>query len=248
LNEFYEIQKTIHASQADFTNRLRIDSLFILLQDTAALHADKLNLGFKALIEHNLAWVLSWVKVEVEAFPKFGDEIKIRTWPKKKFKLYSLRDFFIFNKDGQIICKATTAWLPINIKSKRIIDTSGLPAPINYQENESAIDELPQKFSEPDNKIFILKKKMRYTDLDLNQHVNNIKYIELVMDSFPKDQFEKFQLKTIEINFISESKYDDEIEIYKSGTGPQNIFSGINPQSKKIVFQSNLFWDEINFI
>jgi hypothetical protein len=68
------------------------------------------------------------------------------------------------------------------------------------------------------------------------------------MDSFPKDQFEKFQLKTIEINFISESKYDDEIEIYKSGTAPQNIFSGINPQSKKIVFQSNLFWDEINFI
>ena len=58
MNEFYETNKIIQAHEVDFLNRLRIDSLFILLQDTAAAHADILNLGYKALIEHNLAWVL----------------------------------------------------------------------------------------------------------------------------------------------------------------------------------------------
>ena len=247
MYEFYECGRTIQAHEVDFTNRLRIDSLFMQLQDIAAEHADKLNLGYPALIEHNLSWVLSWSKVIITSLPEFGEEIKIRTWPKKKYKLYSLRDFYIYGNNDQIIIRATTAWLPINIKTKRIIDTSSLPAPINYQENESAIDELPHKVTNQWNKKLIFTKYMRYTDLDLNQHVNNIRYIELIMDSFPKEHYEKFQPESMSINFMSESGYNDEIEIYKSddsSTG-RNIIESINKSSSKTVFQAVIEWKEV---
>jgi acyl-ACP thioesterase len=216
----------------------------MLLQDIAAEHADKLNLGYSALIEHNLGWILSWAKVNIISFPEFGDEIKIRTWPKKKFKLYSLRDFYIYDNKDQIIIRATTAWLPINIKTKRIMDTSSLPAPINYQENESAINELPHKITNQENKKLIFTKHMRYTDLDLNQHVNNIRYIELIMDSFPKEHYEKYQPEIISVNFVSESRYNDEIEIYKSDDSPdgRDIIESINKSSSKIVFHAVLEW------
>ena len=245
MNEFFESLKVIQAHEVDFTNRLRIDSLFILLQDTAAAHADLLNLGYKALIGHNFAWVLSWAEVEVDSLPRFGEEIKIKTWPKKKYKLYSLRDFYIYSNNDQIIIKATTAWLPINMKTKRIIDTSSLPALINYQENASAINKLPEKITEPDKREFVFSRQMRYTDLDLNQHVNNIQYIKLIMDSYSKEQYQKSELKSIAINFVSESKYNDEIEIYKSIEGPEEsgIIEGVNKGSSKIVFQSILKWE-----
>jgi len=247
LYEFYENKWVIQAHEVDFTNRLRIDSLFIQLQDTAAAHADKLNLGYSALVKHNLGWVLSWAKVEIISFPEFGNEIRIRTWPKKKYKLYSLRDFYIYDKNGQIIIRATTAWLPINIKSKRIIDTSGLPAPINYQETESAIDEMPHKIQAQNNRTFIFSKHMRYTDLDLNRHVNNIRYIELIMDSFPKKHYENFQLENISINFVSESAYDDELEIYKSNDSgiKQDIIECINNGNSKTVFHAVINWKEV---
>lgn len=244
MYEFYENGRTIQAHEVDFTNRLRIDSLFMLLQDVAAEHADKLNLGYSALTEHSLGWVLSWAKVNITSFPEFGEEIKIRTWPKKKYKLYSLRDFYIYDKSDRIIIKATTAWLPINIKTKRIIDTSSLPAPINYQEMESAVDELPHKVTEQEDKKLIFTKHMRYTDLDLNQHVNNIRYIELIMDSFPKEHYEKFQPVSISVNFVSESGYNDEIEIYKSADSPagRDIIESINKSSSKIVFYAVIEW------
>ena len=247
MYKFFESKKIIQAHEVDFRNRLRIDSLFILLQDTAASHADSLNLGYSSLIKHNLAWVLSWVKVKIDSFPGFGDEIRTCTWPKKKYKLYSLRDFYIYNKNEDIICRATTAWLPINIKTKRIIDTSGLPAPINYQEKESAINELPQKVAETDEKDFILSKKVRFTDLDLNQHVNNIRYIELIMDSFPVENYEKFILNEIEVNFISESKYDDEIDIYKTKDSSElySVIEGENKESSKIIFLAKLKWSQL---
>ena len=247
MYEFYENRRTIQAHEVDFTNRLRLDSLFMLLQDIAAEHADKLNLGYSALIEHSLGWVLSWAKVIITSFPEFGEEIRIRTWPKKKYKLYSLRDFYIYNINDRVIIKATTAWLPLNIKTKRIIDTSSLPAPINYQESESAIDELPHKVTNRENNKLIFTKHMRYTDLDLNQHVNNIRYIELIMDSFPKEHYEIFQPQSISVNFVSESGYNDEIEIYKSddsSAGRDSIVS-INKSSSKIVFHSVIEWKEV---
>lgn len=246
MNEFYESVKVIQAHEVDFTNRLRIDSLFILLQDTAASHADLLNLGYSALIEHNLAWVLSWAKVEIDSLPGFGEEIKIKTWPKKKYMRYSLRDFYVFSND-RIIIKATTAWLPINIKSKRIIDTSALPAPINYQENLFAIDELPQRVHDSDNMGFVFTKKIRYTDIDLNQHVNNIQYIELILDSFPKEQFEIHRIKNIEINFISESRFNDEIEVFRSTdeSGVHYTVAGVNKESSKTIFQARVEWKAV---
>jgi len=216
-----------------------------MLQDTAAEHATLLNLGYKALIEHDFAWVLSWVKVEIAESPKFAEELRIKTWPKKKYKLYSLRDFFIYNKDDQIIIRASTAWLPINMKSKRIIDTSALPASINYMEEETAINELPSKVTEPGNREFILSKKMRYADIDLNQHVNNIRYIELIMDSFSKEQYQRSRLKFITVNFISESKYSDEIEVYKSKDSAEDsdIIGGVNKDNSKTVFQASIKWE-----
>ena len=247
MSNYYEIKRIIQAHEVDFTNRLRMDSLFIQLQDTAASHADTVNLGYKALVEHNLAWMLSWAKVEIAAYPKFAEEIRISTWPKKKYKLYSLRDFYIHDINGKIICRATTAWLPINMKSKRIIDTSGLPAPIDYLESESAIDELPQKISGQGNKELIFSKRMKYTDLDLNQHVNNIRYIELIMDSFSKEKYENSFLKSIAVNFVSESKYDDEIEIYKSkeAATDSDVIDGVNKVNSKAVFQANLGWERL---
>ncbi len=240
--EFFESSKTVQAHEADFKNRLRLDSLFIYLQDTAAAHADKLDLGYTSLIKHNYAWVLSWVKVEIDSLPGFGEEIRIRTWPKKKYKLYSLRDFLIYNSKQEIIIKATTAWLPINITSKRIIDTSSLPAPINYQESESALDALPGRISELSSKEFVFTRQMRYTDIDLNLHVNNIKYIEMIMDSFSKEQHEKLIVKRITVNFVSELKYNDSIDIYKSSMDVNKVFliEGINNSTSKVVFQAEI--------
>ena len=244
LDKFYEANRIIQAHEVDFTNRLRIDSFFVFLQDIAAAHADKVNLGYNALIKHDLAWVLSWARLEITTYPGFGEEITIRTWPKRRYKLYSLRDFYVYDNNKQIISKAATAWLPINIKTRRIIDSSALPAPIDFLD-EPAIDALPQKISAEGDKEFILNKKMRYTDIDLNRHVNNIRYIELIMDCFNKVQYEKSELINIEVQFVSECKYDDIIEMYKAKNTSEDCWyiEGVNKSSSKIIFQANLEWE-----
>lgn len=242
LNNIYQETKTIRAYDVDFNNKIKISSVFNLLQDVAAVHADNLGLGFKDLYKHDFAWVLSWVKLNIEEYPAFGDSVSIKTWPRCKFKLYSMRDYSMHTGDGKILLNATSAWLPINTKTKRITDTKNLPQEIFYQPDLIAVDEFPDKIIAGAAQEILLHKKFRYTDIDVNQHVNNTRYIEMILDCYPTEHYKVNQIKSFEISFSSESFFDDEIEITRSSEDGFDIIQGTNAKTLKQVFISRLEW------
>ena len=155
MDSFFEQSKLVNAYDVDVNNRLKLNTLFNFLQDVASSHADSLSLGYNDLIAHDLGWVLSWAKVQIEEYPQFGDTIKIRTWPKCRYKLFSMRDFLIYNSSGKILFRVSTAWLLINVKTKRITDIRNLPQAIYYQPEQSALNDFPQKIaSEKKKKLY----------------------------------------------------------------------------------------------
>lgn len=242
LNTIYEETKTIRAFDVDFNNRIKISSVFNLLQDVAAVHADNLGLGFKDLYKHNFAWVLNWVKLEINDYPAFGDSVIIKTWPRCKHKLYSMRDYTIRNKGNQTLLNATSAWLPINTKTKRITDTKNLPKVIIYLPESVAVNEFPEKIIPGETKEILFHKKFRYTDIDVNQHVNNTRYIEMILDCYNTEVFRKHQVRSIAVAFSAESFFDDAIEVSRTSIEGFDIIEGTNTKTSKQVFAAKLKW------
>jgi len=242
---FYEESKLVNAYDVDLNNKLKLNALFNYLQETASNHADKLKLGFNDLIVQDLGWVLSWAKVEIYSFPGFGESIHVKTWPKCRFKLFSMRDFIVTNGKEEIFFKVSTAWLMINVKTKRITDTRNLIQQIYYLPDQTALNDFPERITSNAERTSLFTKKIRYTDLDINQHVNNTKYIELVLDCFTPEYHKAHGLKSLTISFNSECFYDDELEIRSSSN---NLFSnsilidGINIKTSKQVFQAVVEW------
>jgi medium-chain acyl-[acyl-carrier-protein] hydrolase len=246
LESFFEKSKLVNAYDVDLNNKLKLNTLFNFLQDVASSHADSLSLGFNDLILHDLGWVLSWAKVKIEKYPEFGETIKIRTWPKCRYKLFSMRDFFIYNSSGNILFRVSTAWLLINVKTKRITDIKNLPQQIYYQPDQYAINEYPEKINSEKGKQFLFNKKIRYSDLDINQHVNNTRYIELVLDCYSSEQHKNNYLKSLMVSFNAESFYDDELEIWFTPIGSKDkadIISGLNKKTSKQVFHARVEWE-----
>lgn len=243
MQKLFEEKKTVSTYDSDFLMKLKISSVFNYMQDTAAANADQLGLGYEHLMPLELAWVLSWVKVEIDDYPVYGQELLLNTWPKCSYKLYSMRDFRIKDYNEKILCRATTAWLPINIKTKRVTGIQNLPAPIPYNPDLIGVQELPSKIILPSAKQVLYTKKFRYNDLDINHHVNNVKYVEMVLDCFTPEYYSKYQVKNFTISFSSESFYDDEIEVSISGEDELVKFvEGINIQTQKQVFASKVEW------
>jgi acyl-ACP thioesterase len=242
MNNHYEEIKTIRAFDVDLNNRIKISSVFNLLQDVAAVHADNLGLGFKDLYKHDFAWVLSWIKLEINDYPAFGDSVIIKTWPRCKHKLYSMRDYTIRNEANQTLLNATSAWLPINTKTKRITDTKNLPKEIIYLPELVAVNELPDKIIPGGIKEILFHKKFRYTDIDVNQHVNNTRYIEIILDCYNIEVFKEHQIKSIAVSFFAESFFDDEIEVSRTSIEGFEIIEGKNKKTSKQVFAAKLEW------
>jgi medium-chain acyl-[acyl-carrier-protein] hydrolase len=244
VESFYEELFPIRAYDIDFENKLKISALFNCLQDAASTHATKLKLGFNDLLSKNLFWVLSWVRIEMDEYPKFGDSISVKTWPKKKFKLYSLRDFTLTNNAGKVFAKASSAWVLLKADSKRPVDPLTI-ASISYQTENSAIDSTPEKIYPPENlESEKYQRKIRYSDIDINRHVNNARYVEFIMDSFDNDFYKINILKKITISFISESKMGDEIRVKKFDFENQSYILAENLVSSKEIFRCSLDWED----
>lgn len=234
----------IRTYEVDFNNVVKLSSVFNYMQEAASNNANQLKFGYDDLIKEGLFWVLSRAKIEISNYLKVGDDIIIETWPKRTDKLFALRDFKMYNSDNEIVGKATTAWLLLDSKTMRPVKPDLLLDKVPQYKIERAIEEVPGKIAEPETREFITEKNIGYTDIDVNQHVNNVKYIEFVLDSFTQDQYMGKKISAMQINFLSESKYGDRIQIFKGSLRQSAYYiEGINQNNTK-VFQAHVEWTE----
>jgi medium-chain acyl-[acyl-carrier-protein] hydrolase len=246
MKSIWETSLNIRAFDVDTNNRLKINSIFDYFQDAASNHADELKVGYDDLIPRGLFWILSWAKFEFNSYPKFKDEIKIQTWGKKQNKLYSMRDVIFYNCDEDIICKGTTAWLLLDAKTMRPKILTSLFPEVKLLEDKSAMDDLPEKLVNDQKAKKIFSKKMKYSDIDLNKHVNNAKYVEQFLDCYEQEFHNINQIKSLTISFLSETKYGDTIEVLKNSIESEekkHFVEAKNLTTGKDVFRSIVEWN-----
>jgi medium-chain acyl-[acyl-carrier-protein] hydrolase len=213
---WYETHK-VSLYEVDFLNKLRVDFFFNYLQDAASNHAETLGWGFSDLIKENLTWILSRVKLEIIKYPGIGESINIETWPKGLDGLLALRDFRITDSSGNLFALAASAWLLINVKTKHPVKTDELHNRINNitLDSDYAIKDTPGKIVPSGNFSECCKRIIKYTDIDLNHHVNNAKYIEFALDCLSMEEYKRKKLKSIQVNFLNELKYGDSVSLSK---------------------------------
>ena len=99
----YEKQEHVYGFECGFDGQWKPAALFQHLTEAAGEHAEALGLGFNAMLEKNLFWVHSRMKIKFHAFPKPHEPITIRTWPKTiQQKLFFVRDFEMLDADEQL--------------------------------------------------------------------------------------------------------------------------------------------------
>ncbi|XP_062197770.1 palmitoyl-acyl carrier protein thioesterase, chloroplastic-like [Phragmites australis] len=207
-----------------------IETLMNHLQETALNHVKTAGLlgdGFGATPEmskRNLIWVVSKIQLIVEQYPSWGDMVQVDTWVAASGKNGKRRDWHIRDyNSGRTILKATSVWVMMNKKTRRL---SKMPDEVRaeigpYYNGHSVItDEQSEKLTKPGNKIdgdatkqFIRKGLTpRWSDLDVNQHVNNVKYIGWILESTPISILEKHELASMTLDYRKECGRDSVLQ------------------------------------
>jgi len=204
---------TVRSYEMDVQGVASVPAICNYLQEVAGNHATELGVAVDHLFRKNMTWVLSRLHIKVFRFPFWREEIKIETWPSGRQSKFATRDFLIFDQKHNILVKATSSWMIIDLKTQKPIVMPAFMDEIRLPDRKRAIEDSFPKMKAPNNSNLERKFDVRLSDLDINQHVNNVKYIEWALESVPIDVWKDKILSELEISFRAETKYGDKIVI-----------------------------------
>lgn len=201
----------------DFTGRIFMGVLGNHLLNAAGNHSSRRGWGIGALNETRHTWVLSRLSVEMTEMPRQNEHIEIRTWVESVMKLFTNRNFSIHRADGTVLGYARSVWAMIDMETRRpcdllsLYDGDILNYVVSEEENVCPIEGHGRfRFREPE---LVRSLETRYSDIDINRHVNSIKYMEHILDLFSREELER-GLHRFEIAYKAESRMGDTLSFY----------------------------------
>ncbi|MFL5785386.1 MAG: acyl-[acyl-carrier-protein] thioesterase [Bacteriovoracaceae bacterium] len=222
--------------------KLGIYALLNVLQDAAWMHATDMGHGHSETLASNTAWALTRQRVVMEHWPHWGEKITVRTWVRPLIGPFAVRDFEII-KNKNIIGTATTSWVLIDLEKRTAVlgDLSALPF---EPRTDFQLSYDTKKIQIKDALIKRADFEVRNSDLDMNEHVNNTRYVQWLLDSIPRDWHKNFLLKSYDVNFVAETHAGDVIEIFMSPERPDEkspfIVQFQGKRQTKVVFTAEM--------
>ena len=216
---------TVRAFDVDASGRLSMPALCNYFQEAAGNHARKLGVSIEQLRTVHLTWMLSRLHVKVLRYPSMRDTLFVDTWPSGNDGLYATRDFRVFTESGDEVALGTSAWLIIDMNRMRPLRVPDFIEAIPLPETSRAIADPFAKMIPPEKTRILKHFEVRYGDLDVNQHANNVAFIEWVLESIPPDVRTSHRLDSLEIHFRSQARYGDVILSKAQQSAMQNPLS-----------------------
>lgn len=203
----------IHYYEADSNLKCKLPSIVNFICDVGTDQSESLGGGIEYCTENNCAWVFFEDDIVMHRYPEYGETISITTVPEGFKKFYGLRKYIIKDKDENIIGEAKAIFFLIDIQRRR---------PMRIQKEQYEMygisgdtdlncDDFIEKIKNHNPAQYVKEFNVRYSDIDSNHHVNNVKYIEWSLEAVPVEIFEKYEISRLRVIFEKECVYGEKV-------------------------------------
>ena len=232
MHKTYTQQFRIASYQTDLTARIKPSAILEIMQEMAGAHAELLGVGRPCLSPMNLAWVLTRVEVRMERYPVSGESITVETFPMPNRRVFFPRYFIFRDSDGKQIGCAGSLWVVLDVTTRRMgnpaqiaplmPDNSDLTAPMG---TPSAVGEAAGAAEEA-------TRLPVYTDLDVNGHVNNTRYLDWCCNALGIDTLRSHAMLQFAVNYNLEILPGQEVRTVLRRDGDAFSFSGFEGEAR----------------
>ena len=216
----------------DFSSSLFMGHLGNHLLNAADFHSNGRGYGMNYLMPRHRTWVLSRLAIEMTEMPKSYDHFFVETWVENAMKYFTARDFKICGKaeaseiafgeslsqeEEKVYGYGKSVWAMIDTDTRQPVDifsiNDGLIKEYIEEEKPCPIAASSRVKIGKDAKL-VRSIDTYYNDVDVNGHINSVKYIEHVLDLFDLDYYKTHFLQRFEIAYVAESHQGDRLNFY----------------------------------
>ena len=205
----YTGQYRVRTYEIDSDKRMTVPALVQLMQEAAMQNVIELKLSVWDLEPHHISWVLMRKNLQIKKLPMLGDSIKILTYPAGFEKIFTHRDFKIYDSQNQLIAQAATTWLLIDTLKRKMTRIPDFIAAFKMPQAEDCLARPTRKLPKFDKVQSSQLFTVNWHDLDFNEHLNNTHYIQWMLEALPKEVLKNKQLKEMNIQYRMECYWKD---------------------------------------
>lgn len=199
----------IRAYETDPSGAASVPTICNLLQESASNHARALGVSVEQLTAQNVTWVLARLHVEMDAYPTWRETVHVETWPSGIEGLYATREFVVTGGAGEPLGRGTSAWLLIDVDRRRPVRIPEAITAIRRPARGRVLADAFEKLPAPATVDHTFTVQVRYGDLDLNRHANNVHYLAWALEALPRPILEDYRLTSLEVHFRAETADGD---------------------------------------
>ncbi len=251
-------QFTTYSYETDSFFDARLAFYFEIVQEAAGNHSAVRGCSIPTLHEEGKTWVITRSKMQVHRYTHWPEQVIVETWAQEPIRLHLPRVVRSFDEQGEPLFTAKTYWALIDLERGRPIRPSTMVDRIGLPPQEMQMDlSLTARLTYEDSHCTTLvsyKPKIQYLDTDSNQHVNNISYLNWVLESLPSEFRNRAKVAEADVSWIRQTFSGDDITVMTGSEDEKVLFGeeGLlyhkierkeKDGSKSIVWEGTTRWE-----
>lgn len=195
----------VRTCNSDSTGALSLADLLIQMQEVGGDDSHNLGFGKDKVFDRGYRWVISRTSAKVLRMPKYGETVEIITVAEPNKMFFYPRFTALRSLDGELLMESETIWAIIDFETRKPM----LPKTTGIIINAS---EEIQKELAVESKIPLIEttesldRLVLFSDIDINGHMNNAKYVEWAYDLLGSEYLKGKRLADFRLSYHTEAK------------------------------------------
>ena len=223
----YETRFRVDSRDVDLFNQCRPSALLGILQEAATQAALELGVsGPEIRRKYNCLWMVTRSWVELDGPIRWNDLLDVKTWHRGASGVSSYRDFDLF-REGKPIGQGTTVWVMADVDSRKLFRMKDLAEFRGTDGGERNKSVKLRRIPMPEVFDRRTRRDLRYSDTDINGHVNNVHYADFACDSLHLEELGKGKfVRSLQIGYVNECRAGEAIWVYTAARGDELLARG----------------------
>ncbi len=198
----------IKTKDVDMFRKLKLSALLELLQEASIAHTEELGFPRQSTLDKGYLWVILQMYFHIFKMPEYDDAVMIESWPGKMQHMLFPRFYRIVNEKKEVMAEGSMMWTLVDAKDRKVAfpEKHGVIIPETQTEYDIPLPRLFKKEETEHEDDFIVP----YSFCDLNGHMNNTRYFDILMDHLEKPEKICSEIHAV---YSSEAVYQQKITL-----------------------------------
>lgn len=212
----------------DAARKIRPSQILVYMQETSNHHVSSVGMSLDDLRDQKkLAFILSKIRIAIHRRPTPFEDITVETWTNPVRGFSSGRSFRILSGD-EIIAEADSTWALLGTEDQKLhrMNETGYC----FEDEPPLALDLPERIRFPaDLSMGVLgERRIVYSDLDYNMHMNNTHYPDMLCDYMPLEDVAR--IRGLVLSYLHEAAFGNVMTVMGAKYEDCYYFRTVNEQ------------------